>query len=86
MRNISFSDHLEKKVAEALDGAGIDFVYEKENRTQILDFYLPQYDVYIEVKQYHSDRISKQMKLRDNVIAVQGIKAVNTIVSILKNK
>lgn len=37
-----------------------------------LDFYLPDYDCYVEVKQFHSDRIAKQMSKRDNVIAIQG--------------
>ena len=83
MRKIHFSDFLESTIADALDNAKINFVHESENSGQILDFYLPNFDVYIEVKQFHSDRISKQMILRDNVIAVQGIKSVRFLEAIL---
>lgn len=83
MRNIHFADHLEKKVAEALDEVGIEFVHESENKEQVLDFYLPFFDVYIEIKQFHTDRISKQMSSKDNVIAVQGTKSVNLLVIML---
>ena len=38
-----------------------------------LDFYLIDFDVYLEVKQFHSDRIAAQMARASNVIAVQGI-------------
>lgn len=83
MRKINFADHLEKKVAEALDEVGIEFVHESENKEQVLDFYLPFFDVFIEVKQFHTDRISRQMSSKDNVIAVQGIKSVNLLVTML---
>jgi hypothetical protein len=83
MRKIHFADHLEKKVAEALDEVGIDFVHESENKEQVLDFYLPFFDVYIEIKQFHADRISNQMSSKDNVIAVQGTKSVNLLVTML---
>jgi len=83
MRQIHFADHLEKRVAQALDECGIEFVHESENKEQILDFYLPFFDVYIEVKQFHTDRIAKQMSSKDNVIAVQGAKAVELLHIIL---
>jgi len=83
MRTLHFSDHLEKKLASALDEAGIEFIYETESKEQGLDFYLPEFDVYIEVKQYHADRISRQMKSKDNVIALQGKKSVDLFVTML---
>ena len=83
MRKIHFADHLEKKVSEALDEVGIEFVHESENKEQALDFYLPFFDMYIEIKQFHTDRISKQMSSKDNVIAVQGTKSVNLLVTML---
>lgn len=49
-----------------------------------LDFYLPDLDIYIEVKQFHSDRIAKQMARRPNVIAIQGRGAVLTFCAMLK--
>lgn len=87
MRQIHFADHLEKRVAQALDECGIEFVHESENKEQILDFYLPFFDVYIEVKQYNTDRIAKQMSSKDNVIAIQGKKSVELlIVMLLRSK
>jgi hypothetical protein len=83
MRKIHFADHLEKRIAEALHGAGIDFVHESENKEQSLDFYLPFYDVYIEVKQFHADRISRQMESKGNVIAIQGANAVDLFVKMI---
>jgi hypothetical protein len=82
-RKIHFTDHLETKVADALNHVGIEFIHESENAEQVLDFYLPFFDVFIEIKQFHSDRISKQMSSKENVIAVQGIKSVNLLVAVL---
>lgn len=84
LEHINFSDTLEQSIANALNDAYIDFIHESENPHQGLDFYLPEYDVFLEVKKFHSDRISRQMASRDNVIAVQGVKAVNFLISILK--
>lgn len=86
MRQIHFADHLEKSLAQALDECGIAFVHESENKEQILDFYLPFFDVYIEVKQYHADRIARQMSSKDNVIAVQGKKSVELLIMLLRSK
>ena len=83
MRKIHFADHLEKKIAEALESAGIEFIHENEIAEQFLDFYLPAYDVFIEVKQFHAERIGRQMGYADNVIAVQGSKAVDFLIDIL---
>ena len=41
-----------------------------------LDFYLIDFDVYIEVKRFHTDRIAKQMARAKNVIAVQGMESL----------
>lgn len=87
MRQVHFADHLEKKIAEAMDEVGIEFIHESENKEQGLDFYLPYFDVYIEVKQFHSDRISRQMESKDNVIAVQGRKSAELLcVMLLRSK
>mgnify|MGYP000246292980 CR=1 FL=1 len=83
MRKIHFADHLEKKIAAALDEVEIEFVHESESKEQVLDFYLPFFDVFIEIKQFHTDRISRQMSSKDNVIAVQGTKSVNLLVTML---
>lgn len=48
-----------------------------------LDFYLLDFDVYIEVKRFHTDRIAKQMGRAENVIAVQGMKSLQFLEHLL---
>lgn len=76
------SDPMERLVFDALLMSGIDFIYGPENN---LDFYIPSKDVYIEVKQMHSNRISEQMSRAPNVIAVQGVKSVWMLCTMLEN-
>ncbi len=83
MREIHFSDDLEKKVAEAMDEVGIRFIHESEDKELTLDFYLPYFDVYLEVKKFHADRIERQMASKDNVIAIQGAKSVQLLITML---
>jgi len=86
MRKINFGDGLEKMVAGALNDAGIEFIHESESKDLKLDFYLPSFDVYIEVKRFHADRIERQMSSKDNVIAIQGIKSVEFIIKYILNQ
>lgn len=73
-----FSDPMEMAVAQALTRAGIAFTHESEGVHAVpLDFYMPDFETYIEVKQFHSDRIGKQMASAPNVIAIQGREAVS---------
>jgi hypothetical protein len=67
-------DKCEQVIKDALCCRGIKFVTEKDNPAK-LDFLLTEYDIHIEVKQFHSDRIAKQMASAKNVIAVQGYDA-----------
>jgi len=83
MRTITYTDHLEKAIGEHLDIYGIEFIHESEGAD--LDFYLPQYDVYIEVKQFHADRISKQTSRHDNVIVIQGMKSLRLFLVLLSH-
>ena len=85
MRKINFADHLEEHVARSLDECGIEFIHESESKDQILDFYLPFFDVYIEVKQYYTSRTSTQLSTEDNVIVVQGRLAVQLLEMLLRN-
>jgi hypothetical protein len=67
------TDPIEAIVANALRGAGLDFTTgDGGGNAADLDFYLTGYDVHIEVKQFHSPRIAKQMARAPNVIAIQG--------------
>lgn len=64
-------DPIEAIIREALTKAHIRFIEGNENDA-CLDFFLPDHGIYIEVKQFHSERISEQMSRADNVIAIQG--------------
>lgn len=68
---MEFSDTLEKDTGAALTAAGIVWT-----RPQRLDFYLPDYGVFIEIKQYHSERANDQLKSQNEVILIQGKKAL----------
>jgi hypothetical protein len=69
-------DPVEEIVADALTAAGVPFVREDDElNTAALDFYLPDDNLFIEVKQFHSPRIAAQMERAANVIAIQGIAA-----------
>lgn len=70
-------DPMERMVEHALHAAGLEYVTDQGGQNPAgLDFYLPQSDVHIEVKRFHSDRISDQMSRAPNVIAVQGEAAI----------
>ena len=73
-------DPMEAIIAAALDGAGIRYTCGAEPTR--LDFQLPN-GVEIEVKQMHSPRIAEQMSRTDNVIAIQGRRAVEWFASLL---
>jgi len=77
------SDPMERIIAAALQDAGISYVREAYNEAR-LDFYLPDFDTHIEVKQFHSERIGEQMERANNVIAVQGRTAVNFLAELIR--
>lgn len=78
-----YSDELEKHVAEALLAANIQFRHESQGVNQRLDFYLPELDIYLEVKKFHSDRSNAQLATQNNVILIQGRESVKFICSLL---
>lgn len=65
------TDPIESIIAESLRMACIEFVHESQNKQQNLDFYLPEFDCYIECKAFSTDRTEKQIKDK-NVILIQG--------------
>ena len=79
-------DPMEEKMASALTAAQIEYVTDTDPRSLDLDFYLPAQNVHIEVKQFHSDRIAAQMARAENVIALQGRKAVGLFCALLHRK
>jgi len=71
------SDPCELMVFDALEASGVKFTHESEGRQLIpLDFFLPDEEMYIEVKQFHSPRLFEQMSRTHNVIGIQGAVAV----------
>jgi myo-inositol-1-phosphate synthase len=85
---IHFGDDLEKQVADLLIERGVKFLHESQynkGQDRVLDFYLPDFDVYIEVKQFHTERSSGQLSSQDNVILIQGRKSIEFLKQ-LKNR
>lgn len=75
------ADPVERIVASGLQAAGIRF--SRDPSTDPLDFYLPDFDVHVECKQFASDRTAGQLSRADNVILIQGRKAAELFASIL---
>ncbi len=86
MAERQISDPIELIIANGLTTAGIAFVHESEGLIPRLDFYLPGRDIYIEVKQFHSERIAQQMAQAPNVIAIQGREAALAFAAMIKCK
>lgn len=82
----TYSDPVERVVAEALTMAGVAFVDDRDPRAKNLDFYLPDFDVFIEVKQFHANRIARQMAKVENIIVIQGLSAAQTFAKIINRK
>jgi len=78
---VSTNDPMEQGCANILAAAGIRFI--RDDAGSGLDFYLPDFDTYIEVKQFYTERIAEQMSRRPNVIAIQGLGALEALRRIL---
>ncbi len=83
---MNITDPLERRVAEAFDRAGIRYTHESQRKhkhgsagvdkgTPCLDFYLPEWDLHVEVKAFYSERVHKQLEGK-KVILLQGQGAV----------
>ena len=73
-----------------LNGAGITFTRPEGDKADptTLDYYLPDLDLYIEVKQFHSDRIAKQLSAvpqMTSALVLVGPKSVEAF-SVLASK
>lgn len=78
---------LEQMIATSLTEAGITFLTDYEGGVpENLDFYLPEFQVHIEVKGGHSPRISDQTSRSSNVIVAQGRKAVRFLSALIASK
>lgn len=78
------SDPIEDIIATALTEAGIHFLCEDEHDGPPLDFLLTESGVFIECKQFHSQRIGAQMNKAANVIAIQGREAALMFARMIK--
>ena len=79
-------DPMEKMIRDALEREGFTYTEDGKPGGDVncgLDFHLSDYGIHIEVKQFHSDRIADQMSRGENVIAVQGRKAVEFMAALL---
>lgn len=77
MKLSSISDYLEQTIADRLTELGILFIHDSQGGTKGLDFYLPNHDIYIEVKQFSAPRSKEQLERADNIILIQGVKALD---------
>ncbi|MBO9428692.1 hypothetical protein [Sulfitobacter sp. R18_1] len=81
-------DPMEKMLRDGLIAGDFAFTEDGKPGSEVnkaLDFHLSEEGVHIEVKQFHSDRISKQMARSDNIIAAQGAVAVKFLADLLAN-
>jgi hypothetical protein len=78
---MKINDPIERIVAEVLLNKGIKFIHEMENKAQGLDFYLPEYDIFIECKAYSTPRTEKQIEDK-KVILIQTSEAAKAFVEI----
>lgn len=80
-------DPMEKLIRDALIATRTEFTESDTPAGVInkgLDFHLTDFDIHIEVKQFHTPRIAEQMSRAPNVIAVQGRAAVEFMAEALR--
>lgn len=88
-RNIK--DPVERWVALALCFTTVTWIkdYRSPNNDssspRTLDFYIPEWDTYIECKRFHTDRVDDQMRHIENFIVIQGIGAANMFYAALQS-
>lgn len=79
------SDPVEKIIAETLSRKRVRFTHETQNKEQGLDFYLPDYDIFIECKRFSSERTEKQISGKE-VILIQGMIAARAFREMMMNQ
>lgn len=78
-------DPIEAMVERALNARSIRFEREVEvdPAGSRLDFHLPDFDLFIECKQFHSERAVRQLSRAPNVILLQGREATGFFCKLL---
>lgn len=81
-------DPIERIIADGLDAAGIRYVHETQSKelTLALDFYLPDFCIFLECKQFWSQNLNNQMQRASNIIAIQGRAAAYAFVSMISRE
>lgn len=82
---MTIDDPMEVMMRSALTDAGIRFLEDGENPVH-LDFFLPDFDLHIEVKQFHTERVAEQMSRAPNVIVAQGREAVTWLAGLIRKR
>lgn len=72
---------LEKQFVALLDEFSIEYLRPEQDVTipTNLDFYLPDFDLFVEIKCFHSDRISRQLSSvphRSNALVIMGPQSI----------
>lgn len=81
---MSITDPMERLIADALDGAGVSYETDSGGGNPLgLDFFVPAWDLHIEVKRFHSARVAEQMSRAPNVIVAQGEVAVRRLAELI---
>lgn len=73
---------MEEMVDRWLTTNGIPFRRADAMKTR-LDFFLPDFNVYIEVKRYHTPRINDQIERATDIIIVQGAASMRFLESLI---
>ena len=76
-------DPIERMLAEGLDRAGVRYVREPHPLTRRLDFYLTDFQVWVEAKQFFTERVLDQLQRADDVILIQGRRAAQTFLDLI---
>lgn len=77
------TDPVEKIIAEGLSAAGIPFVHNSQGNTKGLDFYLPDFDIYIETA-IGPAQLDRSIGGAENIIVIQGMKAAITFLHLIE--
>jgi hypothetical protein len=76
-------DPVERVLHDGFLRENIAFVDERDPRACRLDFYLPDFGIHVECKQFHSPRTNEQMKRVKDIIVIQGVAAAEAFVKMM---
>lgn len=80
---------VEKRFEELLDARGIKYTRPEKDASDksSVDYFLKDYDLYVEVKQFHTDRVNGQIAkcYPKGVMVLVGMAAVNSFMEMMKN-